>query len=223
MKALRFYSRYWAAVGGLVFVGLAFWLGIKGDAIPTLQRLAVLLYMSLLFHQFEEYIFPGGFPAACNVALFGEKENVHLYPLNQLSALTVNVFCAYPLYLVGIVFYEHLWIIIFLSYFTMLQVLMHCIKMNISLRSWYCPGCLSALLVMLPIGVYTLHFLASNYTFPHYYWWAPALVFPVIAGLTIMLPIKVFQNRETRFGFAKHEADDFAVMHGIASLFRKDK
>ena len=38
-----------------------------------------------------------------------------------------------------------------------------------------------------------------------------------------MLPIKVFQSRETRFGFAKHEADDFAVKHGIASLFRKDK
>lgn len=104
MKLFRFYSRYWAAIGGLVFVGLAFVLGIMGDQIPTLQRLTVLLFMALLFHQFEEYVFPGGFPAAGNMA-----------------------------------------------------------------------------------------------------------------------PIMVFRNRETTFGFAKHEADDFAVRHGIASLWRKDK
>lgn len=61
MKLFRFYSRYWAAIGGLVFVGLAFVLGIMGDQIPTLQRLTVLLFMALLFHQFEEYVFPEAF------------------------------------------------------------------------------------------------------------------------------------------------------------------
>lgn len=221
MKALQFYSRYWAAIGGLVFVGLAFLLGIQGDSIPLLQRLSIMLYMSLLFHQFEEYIFPGGFPVANNTALFGEKKEPHLYPLNQLSALTVNVLCAYPLYIIGIVVYEHLWYVVFLSYFTMLQVLMHCLKINISLRSWYSPGCLSALFVMLPIGSYTLWYLANNYNMPHYYWWAPALSFPVIAVVTILLPIVIFRSRDTKFGFAQHEADDFAVKHGIATLWRK--
>ena len=80
MKAFRFYCRYWPAIGGLIFVGLAFMLGIMGSQIPTLQRLMVLLYMALLFHQFEEYIFPGGFPAAANRALFGEKQDIATYP-----------------------------------------------------------------------------------------------------------------------------------------------
>lgn len=76
MKFIKFYSRYWAAFGGLIFVCLSFVLGIWGATIPALQRLTILLYMALLFHQFEEYVFPGGFPAACNIALFGEKDNV---------------------------------------------------------------------------------------------------------------------------------------------------
>ena len=46
MHAVKFYRRYWAAIGGLIFVALAFFVG-----------------------------------------LFGEKDNVDKYPLNEMSAL----------------------------------------------------------------------------------------------------------------------------------------
>lgn len=223
MKAFRFYCRYWPAIGGLIFVGLAFMLGIMGSQIPTLQRLMVLLYMALLFHQFEEYIFPGGFPAAANRALFGEKQDIATYPLNELSATIVNTFCAYPLYIVGIFMYKYLWYDVFIAYFTMSQILMHGLKLNISLRSWYSPGCLSAALVMAPLGVYVLWFLAANFDMPHYYWWAPVCAFPVISFATIMLPILCCRSRNTSFAFAPFQADEFEVRHGIASLFRKNK
>ena len=220
MKFIKFYSRYWAALGGLIFVCLAFVLGLWGASFPALQRLTILLFMALLFHQFEEYVFPGGFPAACNIALFGEKDNVSQYPLNQLSALTVNVVCAYPLYIVGIFLYQQLWYVIFLAYFTMSQILMHGIKMNKALHSWYCPGCLSALFVMLPMGIYVIRYIAINYDVPHYFWWAPVAAFPFVAALTILQPILLFKRKDTKFGFAKHEAENFAVKHGIASLWR---
>lgn len=113
MHAVKFYRRYWAAIGGLIFVALAFFVGLFGHQVPALQRFMVLMYMALIFHQFEEYIFPGGFPAAANIGLFGEKDNVDKYPLNEMSALLVNVFCAYPLYIVGIFRYEWLWYDIF--------------------------------------------------------------------------------------------------------------
>ena len=222
MHAVKFYRRYWAAIGGLIFVALAFFVGLFGHQVPALQRFMVLMYMALIFHQFEEYIFPGGFPAAANIGLFGEKDNVDKYPLNEMSALMVNVFCAYPLYIVGIFCYEWLWYDIFIAYFTMAQVLMHCIKMNLSLKSWYCPGCLSALFVMLPLGVYFLIWLEANYTFPSYYWWAPICAFPVVAFSTILLPILSFRKKDTPFGFAQFQAEEFEVRHGIASLFRKN-
>ena len=58
MKAFKFYRRYWAAIGGGLFVALAFFIGLWGQNLPDLQRFMVLMFMALLFHQFEEYIFP---------------------------------------------------------------------------------------------------------------------------------------------------------------------
>lgn len=223
MKVIRFFLRYWAAIGGLLFVVLAFMLGLIADTIPMLQRLMILLFMSLLFHQFEEYIFPGGFPAACNKALFGENKELNIYPLNEASAFTVNVICAYPLYIAAIFCYQYLWFDIFIAYFSMAQVLMHCLKMNISLRSWYCPGAFSALLVMLPLGVYTLWYISNNHIVPAYCWWAPIVAFPFVSLLTIMLPIQLFKRRDSKFAFAPYQEEEFAVRNGIASLFRNNK
>lgn len=223
MKAFKFYRRYWAAIGGGLFVALAFFIGLWGQNLPDLQRFMVLMFMALLFHQFEEYIFPGGFPAAANIGLFGEKQDYGKYPLNEMSALTVNVFCAYPIYIAGIFCYQWIWYDIFIAYFTMAQFFMHCFKLNLVLKSWYSPGCLSACTVMPIMGVWFLVYLAGNYTFPSYYWWAPICVFPVVAFLTILLPILSFRRRDTPYGFASHQADEFAVRHGIASLFRNTK
>ena len=91
MHAVKFYRRYWAAIGGLIFVALAFFVG-----------------------------------------LFGEKDNVDKYPLNEMSA------------------------------------------------------------------------------------------FPVVAFSTILLPILSFRKKDTPYGFAQYQADEFEVRHGIASLFRKN-
>lgn len=80
----------------------------------------------------------------------------------------------------------------------------------------------SALFVMLPLGVYFLIWLEANYTFPSYYWWAPICAFPVVAFSTILLPILSFRKKDTPYGFAQYQADEFEVRHGIASLFRKN-
>ena len=221
MKAFRFYCRHWPAVGGVIFVALAFATGMWGGQMPMTQRFMVLMYMALLLHEFEEYVFPGGFPASINIGFFGEKQNYDKYPLNELSALIVNVVCAYPIYIVGIFCHELLWYDIFIAYFTMVQVLIHCLKLNVSLKSWYSPGCFSALFVMLPLGIYFLVRLAADYTVPAYCWWAPAVAFPVVAVLTILLPILICRKKETSFTFASFEKNDFAVKNGIAALFRK--
>lgn len=85
------------------------------------------------------------------------------------------------------------------------------------------PGCFSALFVMLPLGIYFLVQLAATETFPSYCWWAPICAFPVVAFLTILLPIISFRRKDTPYAFAKYQDDEFEVRHGIASLFRKEK
>lgn len=221
MKVFRFYCRYWSAIGGLLFILLAFFVGLTPDLVPTTQRLMILLFMALLFHQFEEYVFPGGFPAAANHALFGEKDDIARYPLNELSATIVNTFLAYTLYIIGIFCHNCLWLGIFIAYFTMAQVFMHCLKLNISLKAWYSPGCLSSLVVMFPVGAYYLWYIATHFAVPHYYWWGPLVAFPFVSVVMILLPILTCRSRKTTFGFAQYQAEEFDVKLGIATLWRK--
>lgn len=133
----------------------------------------------------------------------GETKDYGKYPLNELSAFIVNVVLADPLYICGIIFYECLWLGIFIAYFTMLQFMIHCIVINRKLRSWYSPGCATSLFVMLPFGIYYLTHIACHFTFSGFYWWAPILI---------------CRNRNTKYGFAEFEATHFSVRNGIARL-----
>lgn len=217
---LRNYMRYWPAVGGVIFAAVAILVGTFSDLLAPTQRLMSVFFMLLLLHEFEEYVLPGGFPAAMNIGLMGEKKDFGKYPLNELSAFIVNVVLAYPLYICGIIFHDVLWLGIFIAYFTMCQVFIHCIVINRKLHTWYSPGCASALFAMVPFGAYYLCYIAEHFDFPTYYWWAPLAVFPLVAVVMILSPVLIFRNRDTRYGFADYEATAFSVKNGIARLRR---
>ena len=155
-----------------------------------------------------------------NIGLMGEKKDFGKYPLNELSAFIVNVVLAYPLYICGIIFHDVLWLGIFIAYFTMCQVFIHCIVINRKLHTWYSPGCASALFAMVPFGAYYLYYIAEHFNIPTYYWWAPLAVFPLVAVVMILSPVLIFRNRDTRYGFADYEATAFSVKNGIARLRR---
>ena len=90
------------------------------------------------------------------------------------------------------------------------------------LRSYmrYCPGCASALLVMVPFGICYLCYIAQHFDIPTYYWWAPIVAFPLVGVLMILSPVLICKNRNTRYGFAEYEATAFSVKNGIAKLRR---
>ena len=212
--------RYWPAVGGVIFAVVAILVGTFGDQLVPTQRLMAVFFMLLLLHEFEEYVLPGGFPAAMNIGLMGEKRDFGKYPLNELSAFIVNVVLAYPLYICGIIFHDVLWLGIFIAYLTMCQVFIHCIVINRKLHTWYSPGCASALFAMVPFGAYYLYYIAEHFNIPTYYWWAPMAVFPLMAVVMILSPVLIFRNQDTRYGFAEYEATAFSVKNGIAKLRR---
>ena len=217
---LRNYMRYWPAVGGVIFAAVAILVGTFSDLLAPTQRLMSVFFMLLLLHEFEEYVLPGGFPAAMNIGLMGEKKDFGKYPLNELSAFIVNVVLAYPLYIFSIIFHDVLWLGIFIAYFTMCQVFIHCIVINRKLHTWYSPGCASALFAMVPFGAYYLCYIAEHFDFPTYHWWAPLAVFPLVAVVMILSPVLIFRNRDTRYGFADYEATAFSVKNGMARLRR---
>ena len=61
---MAWYRNNWYYVGGILFVVLAFTLGIFGADMEPTRRFMILFFMAMVLHEFEEYVLPGGFPVA---------------------------------------------------------------------------------------------------------------------------------------------------------------
>ena len=217
---MQAYRNNWYYVGGILFAAFAIILGLFGDLIDPMRRIMMVLFMCLMAHQFEEYAVPGGFPSAWNIGVSGEKEAGDRYPLNTKSAFIVNICCAYPIYIIGIIFYQVHVLSIFITYFTMLQILMHGLMMNKKMGTFYNPGVATALFVMVPVGIYSLWYMAVNFDIPAWNWWAPILVFPLVALTTILLPILKCQDRNSPYVFPERDTKGFSIQGKVARIRR---
>ncbi len=136
-------------------------------AIYTFALLFLLLYEAnfLLFliwlqtpiywlHQFEEYVYPGGFARFFNRQLLGAAKDD--WPVTKMFSLWINIpiiFVAFPLsaVLAGAVGLE--WGI-WTAYFSILNALSHVIMF---FKFGYNPGFVVSLFLNIPVGVYTIY------------------------------------------------------------------
>ena len=193
MKWLR---SNWQYVGGVLFVALAFVVGIWGGELDPRQRLMVLLYMTMLAHQFEEYAWPGGFPLAWNAGTCGEKEIYDRYPMNKKGSTFSNL-AFWIVYIVFIFLYEHTLLILVASYMAFGQVMMHGVMMNKKAHTKYSPGMATAIFLMAPMSIYTIWYLAVNYDIPSWHWWGAVLLLPVFLVTLLAIPLKVTADKKS--------------------------
>ena len=83
---------------GLTWIVFNYWFGFRssvyrhfGSSISLLQKTLIASFMSLLVHQFEEYIIPGGAPVVINRTFYNNQKNYDRYPGNWNSIMIVNV------------------------------------------------------------------------------------------------------------------------------------
>jgi len=109
-----------------------------------------------LFHQFEEYIYPGGFVEFFNKNVLGSKEKE--FPLDKKASFWINIpiiFIAFPLSAFLATFIDisfGVWTI----YFSVINALSH-VGMFFKLR--YNPGLVASLFLNIPIGIFTIIYL----------------------------------------------------------------
>ena len=61
---LEFYRHNWYYTDGILFVLMILFMGLWGTRyFSEIQVIIIYSFTSMLFHQFEEYGWPGGFPA----------------------------------------------------------------------------------------------------------------------------------------------------------------
>lgn len=143
-----------AVVTGIAAVAL--WGGMG-----TLQRLAVLNFIVLLLHQFEEYGWPGGGQAIANTMRPGDVIPDR-YPLNQTNAMVGNLFFVFVFYLIPVFLPDVIWLGVAPVMFGLMQVLAHGVLNNVRMRLPYNPGMATSVLGHLPVGACWIWYVASN-------------------------------------------------------------
>ncbi|HEY4321009.1 MAG TPA: HXXEE domain-containing protein [Gemmatimonadales bacterium] len=202
---MKYYRHNWYNVGGVIFAALSFVIGYWRTDFSLVQVVFIYSFMALLVHQFEEYAYPGGFPAIFNADVFGEREVPDRYPLNANQCLITNVFLAYPFYLAAICWPRVIWLGSAVVLFGMLQFIVHGLVINVRRKSFYNPGLATVMFLFLPIGVY-------------YFWYVTASklattgdiiagsALAIVAGfITVALPLWLLADRDSKYPFTDAE------------------
>ena len=111
-------------------------------------------------HQFEEYIYPGGFIEFFNTKALGSKKKD--FPLTKKESFWINIpiiFIGFPLsaILAGQI---DISIGIWTAYFSIINALSH---LGIFFRYRYNPGFIVSLFLNIPVGLYTIYYFASHH------------------------------------------------------------
>ena len=135
---MKWFCRHWYEVGlipaGVALVCLIVW----WNDCSVLQRICIVNFIGILLHQFEEYGLPGGAPVFINKYMRNGSER---YPLNQFSAMLVNVVIAYLCYLLPVFLPGIIWLglapILFGCVF---QVMLHLAVFYVKFHHFYNSG-----------------------------------------------------------------------------------
>ena len=210
MRPLKFYRRYWYYIGAILFVALSFFMGFWGNNFSYIQVILIYSFMALLIHQFEEYAYPGGFPAIFNTAVLREKKVPERYPINANQALITNVFLAYPFYLLAIFLPNFIWLGLAQVLFGMLQLIVHGIVVNVRLKSLYNPGLAAVVFLHWPIGIYYIWYVTTNNLASTGDFVIGFIATIIAAIVMIMLPMRLLASKESKYPFSNAEMGGFA-------------
>lgn len=217
---MTFFRRHWYEVGAVVAVGTAVWLIVGWQDLGVLQRLLLLNFIVLLVHQYEEYGWPGGEPAIMNMVL-QPSTAPDRYPLNQNSAMLVNVLLAYSFYLVPVFFPTVIWLGLAPVLMGILQFIVHGVVTNVKLKSLYNPGLAAVVLGHIPIGICYIYYAHAQQLAGVWDWVAGVAYMLAVTFLSLpVMTYKRLADRNSPFPFADAEMKRFSVREKLVRLGR---
>ena len=216
---MNFIRRNWYYIGGVLFVVLVVVLTIIWNDISILRRLMLMSFMALLVHQFEEYAWPGGFPAIMNIAWQPDQGLPDRCPLNRNSALFVNIGVAYPFYILPIIFPTLIWLGLAVVLFGMMQFVAHGIMVSRKLHTLYNPGLFAVVFLHWPIGIYYIWYVVVNSLVQWWMWPAAVLILAAVAFFGVNMPVNHwFKDSNSPYPFSVNEMARFHVPEKLERL-----
>jgi hypothetical protein len=186
--------RHWAKLGGVIAAGILVYIYvIQGARMPLVQKFSLLSLAFLMFHQFEEYVYPGGFQQYFNTRIynpFGFFKN----KISDKAVIWVNVVFGWGVYgIVAIFFHDnHTLVMIFVAVL-LINGLLH-FGVSFSVRD-YNPGVVTGAVLFLPLAIYSGIKLKESgvMTTPEL-----VMVLPYAAGFSLLIPITIYVCRDKK-------------------------
>jgi Protein of unknown function with HXXEE motif len=215
MKTLR---RHWYNIGLVVAIIVIVFLVINWNDIQIIRKLLLLNFIALLLHQFEEYGLPGGEPAIMNMVL-QPSDVPDRYPLNQHSAMVVNVLAAYLFYLIPVFFPNVIWLGLAPVLFGLGQFLIHGIVTNIKLKTFYNPGLGAVVFLHIPIGIYYIHEIYVLKLVSYLDWIFGVVYLVAFAFITLIkMTYTWLADKNSKYVFPPDEMKRFNVVEKLARI-----
>ena len=213
---MKWFCRHWYEAG-LLPAGVALlFLIVWWNDCSVLQRICIVNFIGILLHQFEEYGLPGGAPVFINKYMRNGSER---YPLNQFSAMLVNVVIAYLCYLLPVFLPGMIWLglapILFGCVF---QVMLHMVVFLVRFYRFYNPGLLAVLLIHVPCGIMYIRYAALQGLLTGRTWAFTILYLIVMIVFTALCGQKLFSRKDSAYPFDEKEieaGERFARRMGI--------
>ena len=159
---IHYLRNHWLGLGIAIAFAVITFLLLGARSISSFQLFLWVSFISLLLHQFEEYRFPGYFPEMVNAVMFGSKRPDR-YPLNTNTALVVNVYLGWSLYLLAALFAERaVWLATASIVVSTGNVIAHTFIFNFKGRTFYNPGMATAVFLFFPISAYYFYFVERS-------------------------------------------------------------
>ena len=153
-------NNHWARVGGVWAICIGLVLSLTELDMLHIDKLLWLHLVVLLIHQFEEYVYPGGFKIFYNTNIYN-KNKVTTHPLTDNAILLVNLGIGWTVYLFAAVKGESsIFLSIGLAGITIFNGLLH--TFLALLHRSYNPGLYSSILLFIPFGSYLLYRLCTE-------------------------------------------------------------
>ncbi len=186
--------RHWAKAGVVFAAGILVYVYlIEGAKMPLVNKFALLSLAFLMLHQFEEYVYPGGFQQYFNTRIynpFGFFKN----KISDNAVIWVNVVFGWGVYgIVAFFFHNNHTVVMIFVAVLLINGIMH-FGLAFSTRN-YNPGVVTGAMLFIPLSIYSAIKLKETgvMALPEI-----LMVLPYAAGFSLLIPITIFVCRDKR-------------------------
>ncbi len=191
---MNFISKYWAKAGVIVGIFLVSYIYlISGNTLPLLQKFAILSLAFLMFHQFEEYVLPGGFKKDFNNNIynpFGFIRN----KITDKAIIYINVIFGWGISVIVILFFNsNVFAVMTLIGVIFINGLLH-FFVTFKTR-YYNPGVVTGAILFIPLALYSANKLTVSGIINYIDW---LKIIAASLGFSLIIPFTIYQCRNKR-------------------------